>query len=335
MSESHNQGVAWLQNLAKRLQDELDAGAAPQPETLTVRQFLANFGYARRRGRVVGEIRENLAFYGLQASPDFELQYIDSPITVELKVDITETEDNRLENDPTVRVGILDAAHNSPVRVAPDDLLVKATTLMQMEDYSQLPVMTTDRTVKGIVSWQSIGEAYARGSFPKTVKECMEEAYEVDENMPLASAANVICDQGYVLVRGGTDDRITGIVTAVDLAHQFKQGAHPFLLIGEIEHHLRNLVRRKFTVEELDGASDGSKEVRGPDDLTFGGYCRLLEKPEAWAKLELNVDRKAFIDLLQSVRSVRNDIMHFTPDDHDPSDIMRLERMAQFLRKLG
>ena len=334
MVEPQIAGAEWLNDVAKRLREELDAGAAPQPERLSVRQFLAHFGYSRRRSRVVAEIREHLALHGLRTTPDFEFEYVDDSITVELEVEIAEIDADKPRDDPTVRVALLEAAHRPPVRVAPDDPLAKATTLMRIEDYSQLPVMTTDRDVKGMVSWQSIGEAYARGHSPELVRECLEDAYEVDDKMPLADATDKICEQGYVLVRS-SDKRITGIVTAVDIANQFKQGAHPFFLIGEIEHHLRNLVRRKFTVDELDNASDGNREIRGPDDLTFGGYCRLFEKPEAWEKLGLKVDRKSFVDLLHAVRDIRNDIMHFTPDEHDPGDIVRLERMAHFFRKLN
>ena len=201
MSEPQIQGAEWLNDVAKRLREEIDAGAAPRPERLTVRQFLAQFGYARRRSRVVAEIRESLASHGLRTSPDFEFEYVDNSISVELEVDIAEIDADKPRNDPTVRVDILEAAHNSPVRAAPDDPLAKATTLMRIEDYSQLPVMTTDRDVKGIVSWQSIGEAYARGHNPVMVRECMEEAHEVDEKMPLADATDKICKQGYVLER--------------------------------------------------------------------------------------------------------------------------------------
>lgn len=334
MSAPETAGAEWLNDVADRLRKELEAGAAPRPERLSVRQFLAHFGYARRRSRVVAEIRECLASHGLRTSPDFEFEYIDGLITVELEVDIAEIDADKPRDDPTVRVALLEAAHRPPVRVAPDDPIAKATTLMRMEDYSQLPVMTTDRDVKGMVSWQSIGGAHARGQNPVTVRECMEGAYDVPDKMPLADATDRICEHGYVLVRG-SDRTVTGIVTSVDIAGQFKQGAHPFFLIGEIEHHLRNLVRRKFTVEELDDASDGNKEIPGPDDLTFGGYCRLFENPEAWKKLGLEVDRKSFVDLLHAVRDIRNDIMHFTPDEHDPGDIDRLERTARFFRKLG
>jgi hypothetical protein len=32
---------------------------------------------------------------------------------------------------------------------------------MLLHDYSQLPVLSGDRTVKGMVSWRSIGKAFA------------------------------------------------------------------------------------------------------------------------------------------------------------------------------
>ena len=47
-----------------------------------------------------------------------------------------------------------------------------------------------------------------------------------------------------VLVRNG-DRIVTGIVTATDLSGLFRQLAGPFLFIGEIEGHLRNLIHGK------------------------------------------------------------------------------------------
>lgn len=323
----------WLQKLAERMRDEMNADAVPQVERLTVRQFLGRFGYARRGPRVVSTIRNELESYGLRTYPDFEYEYVDDHISLELDLEDEEVVPGTNLFDPTVRIGVLPAAHNQPVRVTPDHALVKATTLMRMEDYSQLPVMIGERDVKGIISWRSVGEAYADKRNPKIVRECMEDAHEVNSNMMLTDATERICNHGYVLVRG-EDKTITGIVTAADLANQFKQRAHPFLLIGEIEHHLRNLVRRRFTVEELAAASDGNKIVSGPDDLTFGGYCRLLERNESWEKLRLEIDRSEFVERLHSIRRIRNEVMHFSPDEHDPVDIKQLERMARFFRKI-
>ena len=232
MPELLNSADDWLKDLAERMKNELNADAAPTVEKLTVRRFLDQFGYYRRGPNVVSMIRSALESHGLRTTPDFEYEYVDDYISVELDVDVEAIAADKTLVDPAVRIGILPAAHNPPVRVTPNDPVVKATTLMQMEDYSQLPVMTTEWEVKGVVSWRSIGEAYASERSPKTVQDCMENAHEVDTTMMLADATEQICSYGYVLVRGA-ENRITGIVTAADLAVQFKQRAQPFLLIGE------------------------------------------------------------------------------------------------------
>ena len=334
MSEPQKSVDDWLNEMAQRMQGEKDAGAAPIPETLTVREFLAKFGNARRGHWVVSSIRQQLERHHLRTSPDFQFEYIDNPISIERDDDDEATNEERQPPSPIVRVSSLTAAHTNPVSVAPDDPLAKATTVMWMEDYSQLPVMTTPREVRGVVSWRSIGKAYADGRNPENVRECMEEAHTIDAKTTLADATYEILKHDYVLVRG-EDKVIAGIVTAADLADQFRQLAHPFLLIGEIEYHLRNLVRGKFTVEEFTESTKGENEVKGPDDLTFGGYCRLLERREWWEKLKLNIDRKELIRRLEIVRIIRNDVMHFSPDGIELVDVKRLEQMAEFLRELG
>ena len=134
----------------------------------------------------------------------------------------------------------------------------------------------------------------------------------------------------------GEDNSITGIVTASDVSHQFIQLASPFLLIGEMEGHLRRLIHGKFTVEELRGAAEHSgKPVDGSADLTFGGFCRLLENPDHWGRLNLNIDRKAFVKHLDSVRELRNDVMHFAPDGLSQEETKKLQDLVRFFRDLA
>lgn len=330
MSDLRSRVDSWFADLAARMQADADRDAAPEGETLTVRQLLGQFDYTRRGPYFVGVIREKLEAHGLRTSPDFEFEYVDNSISIELAHEKTELE----WIDPTVRVGVLPAANNKPKSVAPDDPLCKATTLMSLNDYSQLPVMTSEHHVKGMINWRSIGEALAEGNSLTFVRECIENHHEIDITMPLADATDYICQHDCVLVRGKKCNKITGIVTAADLAIQFKHNTHPFLLIGEVEHHLRNFVRGKFTVAELEKVADGNKEVRGPDDLTFGGYCRLIENPGAWEKLGLNIDRASFSARIDAVRSIRNEIVHFSADDLRPSDVEFLHKTAQFCRKL-
>ncbi len=146
-----------------------------------------------------------------------------------------------------------------------------------------------------------------------------------------------ISQHGYVLVRG-EDGIIKGIVTTSDITHQFMQLAGPFLNVGEIERYLRSLVHRKFTIDEMREALPDSADgqtVSGPEDLTLGGYQRLLEREELWNRLNLKLERKEFVKQLEWVRKVRNDIMHFNPDGIEPEDIEKLERLVTFFRDLN
>lgn len=329
MSDLRSRVDSWFTDLAARMQADADRDAAPEGEKLTVRQLLGRFDYVRRGSYFVSVIRERLEAHGLRTSPDFEFEYVENSISIELAREKTKPE----WIDPTVRVGALPAAHNKPVYVAPDNPLAKAATLMGLNDYSQLPVMTSEREVKGMINWRSMGEAYAGGNSPEFVRECMENHHEIGIDMILADATDYICRHDCVLVRG-EDKEITGIVTAADLALQFKKNTHPFLLVGEIEHHLRNFVRGKFTVNELKEVADGSKEILGPDDLTFGGYCRLIEIQKNWERLGLSIDRVSFLDRINKVRYIRNEIVHFSADDVDPSDVDCLHKTAQLCRKI-
>lgn len=322
----------WLDQIEARLSAERTSGTSPHGEPTTGRDLLSRFGYARRGRWVVAEIREALEARHLRTFPDFEFEWVDNPLTVILD-DGADGAEPRSPTDPTVRVGMLPAAHNTPVSVKRDDSLAKATTIMRMRDYSQLPIMHSEFDVKGVVSWKSIGEVHAQGAKPVNVRDCMVDAEEIGTRMPLADAAEVIYKHDYVLVRG-EDNKITGILTAVDLTREFKERTYPFLLIGEIEHHLRNLILGKFTPAEFVEVAGGDERASGPDKLTLGGYCRLLSSKERWIKLGIEVDRSVFIEHLERVRQIRNDTMHFSPEPRDESDTSELECMARFCRTL-
>ena len=152
----------------------------------------------------------------------------------------------------------------------------------------------------------------------------------------LFSAISVIAENQYVLIRG-RDQRIAGIVTASDLNLQFRQPAEPFLLLGEIENHVRRIISAHFkgeTLEAIKDPSDPDREINGVEDLTFGEYVRLLENPERWAQMGIAVDRKEFVNMLESVRKIRNDVMHFDPDGIPDLDLRTLRECAQFFQRL-
>lgn len=311
-----------------RIADELQTGVAPPRET--VRNFLLWFGAAKRGVKIVTTIRRALEDSGLETNPNFEFAYIDQEISFSFAGTASGSD------DPTYRIGQFESANRKPIAIAPDATLTEATTLMLLHDFSQLPVMTSDREVKGVISWKSIGSHLAMGKSCKLVRECMGKGEIISIDMSLFSANNVIAENDYVLVKAN-DKTICGIVTASDLSKQFRQLAEPFLLIGEIENHVRRLIHGKFEVEELrtvKDSTDGSRSINGVEDLTFGEYTHLLQNEGRWSKLNIPVHRSEFVKRLDRVREIRNDVMHFDPDGLSEDDLATLRDFTRFLRNL-
>ena len=328
--------------MAQRLKDEVENGAAPGAERLTVRELLGKFGYTRRwdgEGGINNHIMNQLDVLDLRSMPDFRYVWAGEPIRLELDPESNAGLPSGERPDPTRRVDSLEVAHNKPMCVKSGDKLNVATALMLLHDYSQLPVMDNDYDVKGIISWQSIGTRLALELECEYVRQCMEPTaqipkVEIPKEAPLFEAISIIAEQGYVLVRDrAAKNTISGIVTATDLSNQFALLAEPFLRIGEIEGHLRNLIHRKFTLKELQEAAQG-RQIAGSADLTLGDYQQLLGRPEHWERLNLKIDRREFVKHLDRVREIRNSIMHFNPDGLSSEDMQLLRDVARFFDDL-
>jgi hypothetical protein len=239
--------------------------------------------------------------------------------------------------DPTYRINRLAAANKPPLSVKPDAPLREATTLMLANDYSQLPVMTTEREVKGVVSWTSVGTRLALGRQGEHVRDAMDPHFEIRAEASLIQAIPIIAEHQYVLVRNSADHRINGIVTATDLSLQFHQLAEPFLVLGDIENHLRRIIADKLPTGDLAAArspAEGGRPVNGVEDLTFGEYLTLMGNSDRWNKLGLAIDRHAFCSQLNRIREIRNTVMHFDPDGIESEDLDHLRDFARFLERL-
>jgi CBS domain-containing protein len=324
-----------------------------------VRELLSWVGAKRRGSWITEYVRLTLDNHGLTTNPDFQAVYIDSEVEFVRKdgkvceaardsatdaasgtVVVTEAGEpvGGATDDPTYRIGKLESANREPVRVAPNDSVQKAVTLMLSRDYSQLPVMTSSYEVKGVISWRSIGRRLTVASSGTEVREMMDEAAEVKADRSIFEALAHIARHDYVLVRDATDKKIVGIVTSSDLGQQFRQLAEPFLLIGEIENHIRRVLDGKFQKTDLEGCrdpGDSGRPINSIADLTFGEYIRVLEDPTRWDRTGLKLDRAAVIKDLNRIRDIRNDVMHFDPDPLDSEDIGFLRSYARFWQELS
>jgi hypothetical protein len=317
----------------KAIAEQLNKGIVPPKET--IRTLLDWYGASRRGVTVSHEIKRHLSEHGLRTEPDFEYSYIDGEISFQ-KGAAKESPDEESAIDPTHRIARLASANRPPVSVKPDSTMQQTITLMMTNDFSQLPVMTSTRDVKGVVSWKTIGSRLALKRSCINAQDCMETAREVGIGDSLFSTIRTVADHDYVLVRA-EDKQICGIITASDLTEQFQKLAEPFLLVGEIENGVRRMLHGRFTKEELcaaKAAEDKERKVEAVTDLTFGEYIRLLEAEKNWAKVKLEIDRAEFVKRLHKIREIRNDVMHFDPDGLDEEDLKNLREFAQFLKRL-
>ncbi len=350
--------IQRLSEISRQISD----GKTPEP--VTTREFLSWFGTKRRGSWKIQVIREHLAAAQLRTDPDFVSQWIDNPIEFRRTtvssiaesgiVEISGEGTIRVESsgtgfvlganeveivvelDPAHAISRLKCANTSPLKVAPNAKLSDAYTEMLLNDYSQLPVMSGDRDVKGVISWQSIGARMAKGVSGDEVRHFMDSPQEIPASSSIFQAVPIVAQHHYVLVRA-KDNKISGIITSADLSLQFKQLAEPFLVLSDIENNIRRLIRGKFTLDELRAVSvsaDADRQIQRVDDLTFGDYVYLLGKPENWARLNVNISREKFCRELDAVREIRNDIMHFEPEPLDHVDLELLGKFSKFLSGL-
>lgn len=329
----------------KSLHEELSTGK--EIEHVTVRTFLSWFGVERRGHWVAQAIRQCLKENELETFPDFESTYIDSLIQIRLikkekakekKEETIESEDLYNFDDPTYRISKLEAANQKLIFVKPDSTLSEAITKMLTFDYSQLPVMQQEkRNLKGVITWRSIGSKLALNKNSILVRDLMDQNYPlISSETSLFKAIPTIIEYDYVLIKN-PENEICGIVTACDLSGQFQQLTEPFLLVGEIENHLRQVLSKleKQDYEALiDMSADIERSVECISDLTFGEYIRLFENKEIWDKLSISIDRKTFCELLDRVRLIRNATMHFDPDGLEESQVEELRNFVRLLQSL-
>ena len=164
----------------------------------------------------------------------------------------------------------------------------------------------------------------------------LEKVEIVSSDTHLFEAVKTIAQKEVVLVRNN-ENKIAGLVTTSDISLQFGSLSEPFLLLSEIENHVRRLIDGKFSLEDLRAnrdPNDANRKIENVANLTFGEYIRLLDKPANWARLGYDLSRTECTKQLREVGRIRNDVMHFHPDGISPEDMELLRDTRKFLQML-
>lgn len=298
---------------------------------LTPRKIMEAFGYCKRTGNNLREVNRFLNANQVETTPDYADGWIDGKILLKHKRKAT----SKVENDPIRKLAILEAANLPPLTITNDATLQEATTRMLLNDYSQLPVMSNPRSVLGYISWKTIGSGLANGKNSPYAKDYVERDIQIlSLDTPLLAAVKIVYENEFALVQR-TDKTLCGIVTTADLSSQFLVATEPFLLLEQIENHIRKILDRKILVEDLQKFTkqDNPRTIESIDDLSFGEYLRVMQS-ESWDKLDLASDKTLLLKELEEIRLIRNDVMHFSPDGIDENQRRKLTLMASYLPKI-
>lgn len=305
-------------------------------------------GYSRRGWKVVEAVNKLMDDHDVLCEPEFGRAWFYGQIEIKPKpkVGAGKQQNGVEETDPTPRLSLLKAANLNEVKetgkgkglisVTRDTPINEAITLMILNDFSQLPILSGQRDVDGIISWKSIGRALALGKKCTIVADCKDEVVILNYDEPLFNAVKFILEKDFVLVRQ-KDKTISGIVTMTDIGEQFISMAEPFLIIEQVENHIRKILDQKFSPEELNlqqTYEEKPKEIKSLSDLTFGHYIKIIEDPKKFEKLRVNVDRSLLVSQLDEVRKIRNDVMHFDPDGITNESLELLRQTLGFLHTL-
>jgi len=334
-----------------RLKEARESAEAGRPLSPSVQELLAWWG-ATGRGAVNDQIQAELANHSLTTSPEFDK--VPLTATVELvKAAEEQTEDISLAGSPVtaappagvseeldsretgLTIGTLPSALAGIVSVNPTATFEEVITLMLLHDFSQLPVLAGPHNLRGSVSWKSI--ARARHADPGArLSQAIVDAREVRYDHDLIDVLPTLVEHDFVLVRD-QHNAIAGIVTASDVAQAYGELAGHFLLIGEMDRRLRQVIAGAFTLPDVTGLCDPAGErITSFGDMTVGDYQRVLENPGRWTQLGWPLDRKVFIARLEEIRRIRNNVMHFNSSDPLPkTDVDKIRHLNKLLREYG
>jgi len=321
-----------------------DRALADDAATVTVRELIRMWGVNRRRSSVIERVNRTLDAAGLATDPDFTVGSLDSTVAIVARSEDDEPESavataigqTTDDHEPAnLVVGNIPSATGGIKAVNPNDDLVVAHSEMQAHDYSQLAVMEGKYKLIGAISWESIAKSLLINPLA-TLACCIEpNPAVVRVNQPLLDAVPAISRAGYVFVKDG-HNQVTGIITTADLTDQFTLLTRPFLLLGEIEIVIRSAINHEFNAEDLFEATNPNNDrvIEGAESLTLGEIQRFISNVHNFDRLGWAADRNVVNRQLGIVRRIRNEVMHFSPDPLDDTDLKVLSTFLDWVRDL-
>ena len=226
------------------------------------------------------------------------------------------------------------------ITIEPETPVAEAIELLDRHGFSQVPVVV-GREVLGLFSYRSFSSAVIKYSqtagknkkleiLDLTVEECMNSkplyARITDE---FSDWFDAIDRHDGILV--GEPNRLSNMITAMDILRYLFRVASPFVLISEIELSLRALMQMAVNDDTL--ATCAAECLKSKYDLdriptrliqmSFDDYIQIIGHGNYWPRFlpYFGGNRLRTRTRLEQIRDLRNMVFHFhrsvTVDEHE------------------
>lgn len=244
------------------------------------------------------------------------------------------------------RVGRAIPAEQQILLLDPDMLARDAIKSLNQHFYSQAPVVAGNK-VLGVFSFRSFAQKAAACSLEElsrlkhapgdlTVGECMERLDFANLSDELHKHFDALERDNGVLV--GVPEKLSAILTPMDVLRYFYKLASPFVFLSEIELSLRTLIRSAATAEEIKALAEKViKRQPGADakipetleQMTFDNYRLIVASGDTWATFQMAFggSKERVSVKLKEVGDLRNTLFHFKrPLEDDESEKIKQVR---------
>jgi CBS domain-containing protein len=208
----------------------------------------------------------------------------------------------------------------------PEKPVATALALMHEHNFSQVPVVAGNE-VLGIFSYKSFTERVTKlpQNTPNLLDLPVEEFLDDLRFARITDILTKIIDEfelkDAVLV--GSEDRLQGIITTIDVLRYFYQVASPYIMLREIELAIRALMKALVSEEDLKDCIDKSlkrkyrelnQEVpESLEELTLNDCVMILRYGDTWEYFmpAFGKNRKLVYARIDQLPRLRNDVFHF------------------------
>ena len=218
--------------------------------------------------------------------------------------------------------------------------VAEALTLMEQNNFSQIPI-TAGKIVLGTFSYRSFAQKISAFTGEKLdlnqmqVREFVEQVEFIDVMDDLVKALDSLDKRDAILV--GNKTNLTGLLTSMDIVKYLYILSSPFVLLGEIEKGIRNVIRDTCTPQQLHEIMlqtlsqiyRAENMPKSLEEMTFNDYVQIMGYGGTWEHFEAifgegDLHRKRTRAKLKEIGELRNDAFHFKRELSE-NDINTLE----------